>query len=259
MTPYFSENGILIFHGDCREILPTLEPVDVVIADPPYSEHVHTKNRRGVGANSGAIAVARDLGFESLSLGDLDEAALEISRLTRRWALVFSDVESCHLWHEALTASTELRYVRTGIWLKSNTAPQFTGDRPAVGFETITICHPEGRMRWNGGGRPGVWEFDDEAGALIFRHPIVRGGPGRVHTAQKPLTLMKELIGLFSEPGEVILDPFMGSGTTLCAAKALGRHAIGIEIEERYCELAVEGLGQDVFDFKTASEASSRR
>ena len=107
MTPYYDEGGITIYHNDCREILPTLKPVDVVIADPPYSEHVHTKNRRGVGANSGALAVARDLGFESLSLGDLDEAALEISRLSRRWALVFSDVELCHLWREALTASAE--------------------------------------------------------------------------------------------------------------------------------------------------------
>jgi site-specific DNA-methyltransferase (adenine-specific) len=224
MTPYYDEGGITIYHNDCREILPTLKPVDVVIADPPYSEHVHTKNRRGVGANSGALAVARDLGFESLSLGDLDEAALEISRLSTRWALVFSDVELCHLWREALTASAELWYVRTGIWLKNNTAPQFTGDRPAVGFETITMCHPEGRMRWNGGGRPGVWKFDDEIGDLIFHHRIVRSSSesGRVHTAEKPLALMRELIREFSEPGALILDPFMGSGTTLRAAERPG-------------------------------------
>ena len=60
MTPYFNENGITIFHGDCREILPALSPVNVAITDPPYSEHVHAKNRRGLGANSGAIAGARN-------------------------------------------------------------------------------------------------------------------------------------------------------------------------------------------------------
>jgi site-specific DNA-methyltransferase (adenine-specific) len=63
---------------------------------------------------------------------------------------------------------------------------------------------------------------------------------------EKPIELMRELVSLFTDPGELILDPFMGSGTTLRAAKDLGRRAIGIELEEKYCEIAVQRLAQEV-------------
>src|SRR5690606_30894158 len=111
--------------------------------------------------------------------------------------------------------------------------PQFSGDRPAAGFDAITICHPSGRKRWNGGGAHAVWT-----------HPVVINGAGeaRVHTTQKPLSLMTQLVSLFSDPGETVLDPFAGSGTTLVAAKNLGRRAIGIELDERYCEVAARRL-----------------
>lgn len=69
---------------------------------------------------------------------------------------------------------------------------------------------------------------------------------GRCHTTQKPLELMKELVALFTDPGELILDPFMGSGTTLRAAKDCGRKAIGIELEEKYCEVAAKRMRQEV-------------
>lgn len=114
--------------------------------------------------------------------------------------------------------------------------PQFTGDRPATGFEAITICHPKGKKRWNGGGSHAVWSY-----------PIVlnrSGNDPRLHTTQKPEPLMVELVRLFSDPGETILDAFMGSGTTLAAAKRLGRKAIGIEREEKYCEIAAKRLAQ---------------
>ena len=87
-------------------------------------------------------------------------------------------------------------------------------------------------MRWNGGGRRAVWEY-----------PVERQNG---HPTPKPLALMADLIALFTDPGETILDPFLGSGTTARAAKDLGRKVIGIEMEEKYCEIAAQRMSQEV-------------
>ena len=125
-----------------------------------------------------------------------------------------------------------LRFVRFGIWDKPNGAPQMSGDRPATGWEAIAFFHRAGgAMTWNGGGRRSVFRCNRETGSFT-------------HKTQKPLRLVKELVSLFSDEGDLLLDPFMGSGTTLRAAKDLGRKAIGIEIEERYCEIAAKRMAQ---------------
>lgn len=236
MKPYYDEDGIVIYHGDCREVLPRLEAVDHVITDPPYAEYVHAKARTNPGYDKAAIHMpaCRYLNFDSLDDSVRGEVGTLIAQIVKRWALVFSDLESTEKWREALRP---LEYVRTGIWRKLNGAPQFTGDRPAVGCEAITICHPPGRKRWNGGGHQAFWEYP-------ISHAVTR-----FHTAMKPLALMADLVGRFTDPGELILDPFMGSGTTLRAAKDLGRRAIGIEIEEKYCEVAAKRLSQRVLAF----------
>lgn len=253
MTPYYEENGITIYHGDCRWVLSALDCVDVVITDPPYSEYVHSKSRRGGAGdvlNSGDgksypcnFARTKHLGFVSLDPELRKFAAREFALHARRWVLAFSDVESCHLWRDDFV-DAKLEYIRTGIWLKLGATPQFTGDRPAAGFETITIAHPKGRKRWNGGGQHAVWR-DAEETELVYEVPIVLNRnhkEPRLHTTQKPLALMLDLVGDFSEEGETILDAFMGSGTTLVAAKKLNRNAIGIDMAEENCEKAANRL-----------------
>ncbi len=257
MKPYYQDDAVTIYHGDCLDVLPALEAVDHIITDPPYSEHTHSKQRRGGselerkgdGTRTRAgISRTRDLGFESLDESTRREAAFHFGKLVRRWVLVFSDVESCHLWRRELQAC-ELEYVRTAAWRKLNATPQFTGDRPAVGFETITIAHPPGKKKWNGGGRHGWWEFvEDDTAAPVWEVPIVnssRTKMPRLHTTQKPLALMTRLVEEFTDARETILDAFAGSGTTLRAAKDLGRKAIGIEREECYCEVAAERMAQE--------------
>ena len=247
-APYYVDSSVTLWHGRCEDVLPTLEPVAHIITDPPYSEHVHgaarssrmqSANDRGgrYGADTRRVV---DLGFEHLTPDLRAVCAAEFARLAQRWVLVFSDVESTHLWRDDLTTAG-LDYVRTGAWVKLGSTPQFSGDRPATGFEAVTICHPKGRKRWNGGGKHAVWT-----------HPIVldRGRTGaRLHTTQKPHELMQELVGLFTDEGETILDPFAGSGTTLVAARMLGRKSIGIEESERYCEVIAKRLSQGILDF----------
>jgi hypothetical protein len=163
MTPYYQDDSVTLFHGKAEDVLPSLEPVDHIITDPPYSEHTHKSVRsakmkaddRG-GKYGSDVRRNVDLGFDHLTPELRAFCASEFSRIARRWSLVFSDVESDHLWRDDLTAAG-LDYVRTGAWHKVGSAPQFSGDRPATAFETITICHPPGRKRWNGGGAHAWW------------------------------------------------------------------------------------------------------
>lgn len=248
MSVYYQDESVTLWHGKAEDVLPTLEAVDHVITDPPYSEHVHgaARSSRMVSANGrggryGAdVRRNVDLGFAHLSPELRQFCAAEFARLASRWVLVFSDVESDHLWRGDLTANG-LDYVRTGAWIKVGSTPQFSGDRPATGFEAITITHPKGRKRWNGGGRHAVWTF-----------PIVldrgRTGGVRLHATQKPHQLMQALVGEFTDPGDTILDCFAGSGTTGWAAKMLDRRAVLIEQDEACCEVIAKRMDVDLLD-----------
>lgn len=245
-TPYYEDEWATIYHGEAADVLPDLIGVDHFIADPPYSEHVHGAARSRVmrdndrGGRYGADFRRNvDLGFEHLTNELRDYLALEAARLTARWVLIFSDVEGAHLWAEALEGNG-LDYVRTGAWIKRGSTPQFSGDRPATGHEAITICHPAGRKRWNGGGSHAVWDVP----IVLNRARAERSE--RVHPTQKPLRLMMQLVHQFTDPGDLILDPTAGSGTTGVAAKRLGRRSILIERQESHCASAAARLGAEM-------------
>ena len=250
-VPYFEANGITLYHGDCRDILPTLGPVDHVITDPPYARDIYVRlgmpnTKEGSGSperllgesfevNSGARMRLLAEG----AIGHIDDMlsgiAYEIRRLARRWAIVWCDVENAFpMWRSALDIE-EWRYIRAGAWVKDDPSPQFTGDRPAMGFETCVIAHPRSPMRWNGGGYPAVW-----------RGPLEKGASRPDHPCPKPIWLMRRQVDQFTDPGETILDPFCGSGTTLVAAYQLGRRAVGIELEERWAEVTAKRLEREM-------------
>jgi len=219
MKPYWedSRSGITIYHGDCREILPTLEPVDHVITDPPYGDVTHEGARGGEGDT------------KLVTFASIDMATLRcIFGMTRPRRWLVASMEWRHIAQMEPCPPDGLRFVRFGIWRKPNGAPQFTGDRPATGWEGVGIFHAlGGAMRWNGGGNHAVWTF-----------PKINGD----HPTEKPEGLLRKWVTDFTDPGETILDPFMGSGTTLVAAYQLGRKAIGIELEEKWAEVAVKRL-----------------
>ena len=245
MKAYYESGGITIYHGDCREILALLpaNSVDLVLTDPPYSRYVHQRSMSGSRKTYGT---SKDIGFEPMNDGLLRLVAEQFGRLCSQWVLVFSDVESAPKWRGALEAGG-LEYIRTGAWVKIAPTPQFSGDRPAVGFEAVTIAHPKGPKRWNGGGRPAIWTFGSHGGEM----------DARIHPTEKPLPMFRQMVGDFSNTGETVLDPFMGSGTTLVAAKQLGRRAIGIEIEEKYCKMAVKRLAQEMLPLSPAPASAA--
>lgn len=229
-----------LVEGDCREVLPTLPDKGVahVITDPPYSEHTHAKQRSGASQrdadeHDACIARARDLGFPAITADEMAQASATMARLAKRWVMRFTDFEGVGDWIRC-DAAAGLQHVRVGVWIKLNATPQFTGDRPATGAEAIVIAHRPGRKRWNGGGNHAVWTHAIE---------MNRGGSNaRLHTTQKPLPLMLRLVELFTDPGDLVLDPFCGSGTTGVACIRLGRRFIGIEREPKYAAVARERL-----------------
>jgi hypothetical protein len=206
VTPYYEEPGITIYCGDCREILPQLGPVDLVLTDPPY----------GVLAESGSAATRRsggnrDNGVCAWDIAPTSELLQELAVISK--AQMFWG--GCHL---ALPPT--YGYL---VWDK-----QIDG----LNFGEVEYCWTSKRFA-----------------PRIFRHRAVGVDGGKVHPTQKPAALMKWCIG-FCPEAQTILDPFMGSGTTLVAAKQLGRRAIGIEIEPRYCDIAIQRLRQEVLPFE---------
>jgi hypothetical protein len=233
--------GHRVILGDCLDPVSGLaslpdKSVDHAIFDPPYSEWTHAKVRRGGsvhapdstdgGPKRPVISSSVVLGFGALTDEVRAGVAAHLARVVRRWVLAFCDVESAHLWRRDLEV-VGFEHVRTGAWRKLGGTPQFTGDRPGIGFEAIEIAHLPGRKRWNGGGRHGVWDA-----------AVVNGGEQRVHTTQKPVALMEALIRDFTDEGDLVLDPFAGSGTTGVACRRLGRRFLGWERDERYAAIA---------------------
>lgn len=239
MTPYYEDAAVTIYHGDCRDVLPQLGPVDHVISDPPYEVEAHTRGRRAYSGVSSAahpkgIAEERPLTFAPMDAETRRFVSSWSAANAPGWLMFFCQVEAVHLWRAELDAAGA-KYTRTQIWVKPDAAPQFTGDRPAMAFECIvTAWAGDTRMNWNGGGARGIYE-----------HMTVKAGE---HETQKPERLMCDLVQLFTKPGDVVLDMFAGSGTTAVAAKRMGRRCILIEREEHRCATAVRRLAQGALD-----------
>ena len=227
-TPYYSDERVTLYHGDCREVLADMpeRSVAAVLTDPPYTERTHrqarTPDREGVSA------------FAAITDDDLRALLAECGRVSSGWVVAFMDYR--HAVEFDVTPPHGLKCQRLGVWVKTNPTPQLSGDRPAQGWESVAYLHRSDiRSAWNGGGAHGNY--------------VASIPPAQGHPTAKPLPFVTQWVRWFTKPGDVILDPFAGSGTTLVAAKAEGRHAIGVELDERYCEIAARRLSQGVLDF----------
>ncbi len=216
LTPYFQDDDVTIYHGDCRNILPNLDPVDLVLTDPPYGMQYHSGYYK-YGNPHAPIAGDSDYPLDVLDM---------CYRIATAAVFVFCRWDN--LWQ--LPAPKSLI-----VWVKDNWS---AGD----------LEHAYARM-WEA-----VAFYPQSEHQFINRpHDVIhvsRVPPTSLsHPTEKPLELIQRLF--MPHVGETILDPFMGSGTTLRAAKNLGRKAIGIEIEERYCEIAAKRMSQMAMDLSS--------
>ena len=231
--PYYRDDRVTLYHGDCREVLADMadRSVDCVITDPPYDARTHrgALTNKG-GAKGGSIAVD----FDAFTHERQIETFAELGRITKGW--VVATLATATAFRFDLEPPPTLRSLRVGAWVKPNPMPQISGDRPGMGWEPVMFLHRDDiRPRWNGGGKAGVWST-----------PVAQN---EGHPTAKPLAMVRDWVRLFTNPGDLVLDPFAGSGTTLRAALDEGRRAIGVELEERYCEVIAKRLAQDVLDF----------
>lgn len=219
-APYYEDDHVTIYHGDCREVTEWLT-ADVLVTDPPYGM-AYESNRRGKRGETAASA-----GRARSIAGDDDTSVRD--EVLRVWgcrpALVFGT------WKRPRPTAT--KHVLT--WLK--------GDHLGMGDLSVPWRPNTEEVYVLGSG------FSGHRGTSVLDYPgpVSWATKGRMHQHQKPVELMHDLLSKC--PPGVIADPFMGSGSTLRAAKDLGRKAIGIELDERYCEIAANRMGQEVLDF----------
>lgn len=213
-----------LYLGDCRDILPTLPKVDAVITDPPYEAEAHTAMRRtNKSIRSGASDV---IDFDAIDENTRHLIARHSAENCRGWALFFCQVEAASVWRDAMVAA-QAKYRRTMCWVKPDSSPQFNGQGPAQGYECISSSWcGDGASKWNAGGKRGVYVFNCNSDRW--------GG----HPTEKPVPLMEAILDDFTNAGQTILDPIMGSGTTGVACMNLDRHFIGIEREPKYFDIA---------------------
>ncbi len=248
--PYYQKDGITLYCADMRDV--DLPPADLVLTDPPYAEQTHAGARREARVNEGRWRTGGNepqklVGFASAEIAELRAMFERFSPQARRWVISFMDWR--HIYHFEQQPPAGLRFVRFGVWIKPNGAPQFTGDRPATGWEGIAFMHrADGKMRWNGGGHHGVYTYP-----IAHKSDRIADNP-----TAKPFPLVADLIREFSEKGDLVIDPFCGNGTTLAIAKLLGRQAIGVEQDEALCAALVRWLEHPIAKRKAVGGVRKR-
>lgn len=231
-VPYYEDDFVTLYHADCRQLIGWLTAGHVFITDPPYGTNFY--------------------------LSDTDAFTADYLR-----AMTNSRTVAVFGWPERLVAYCVEAQVTPSEWVTWWPTNKTTGrvgcrlpresEHIAIFGETVgaaRLRRPRsveryGRERVEGMG------LDPETARLgdVWRDPSPGAGHNhhlRQHPNEKPISVMAKLVQLCSDPGDTICDPFCGSGSTLVAAKAAGRKAIGVEIEERFCEIAARRCSQEV-------------
>ncbi len=234
-SPYYSDDAVVIYCADCRDILPKLPKVDLVLADPPY-------NFESEGG-----------GFYGNWHGNGHEPRQYINNLAQANCITFNPTDSIEL----LSQNMELfygyffcnkdlidKYIQSArkfkymfdvlVMAKHNPIPACNSHH-LHDLEYIVMIREKGTSYF----KSDIYDNNRKF------YMTTCNGTG-LHPAEKPLEFMKRMVTVSSKPGNIILDPFAGSGTTGRAAKDLGRKCILVEIEEKYCEIAAKRMSQTV-------------
>lgn len=224
IRPYYEQDGITIYLGDCRDILPKLDKVDLVLTDPPY----------GIGLD---MILAHGTYENRIHNDDTD------------WNEQIPSKECFDLLYEKSNAQIIWGCNYFGSCIRDvgriihDKCLEIKGTKLKYSEADIASCSLQKRVtifryKWNGNCQGSTINWNNT------------GLDARVHPTQKPIALMDYCILEYSKPSQIVLDSFMGSGTTLVSAKKLGRKCIGIEISEKYCEIAVKRLQQTVMNLE---------
>jgi site-specific DNA-methyltransferase (adenine-specific) len=221
VNPYYKDKWVTIYHGDCREILPSLDvKVDLVLTDIPYNISQKSAGLRNLDYGEWDKQAGTEREWFDAFVGKSKQSVIVFCHKTQ-----FSDLIK---WLILLGFST-----RTLIWHKPN--------------PTIINCdklYIEATELMAYGKLPkAIYNPDYKHNIFEYTSPV-----DRQHPTQKPIELLQELILDTTANNNTVLDPFFGSGTTLFAAKKLNRYSIGIEIEERYCEISAKRCSQEVME-----------
>lgn len=228
MTPYYEADGITIYHGDCLDILPHLPKVDLALTDPPYDLNAIPPGRNTI------LRLGKYSSNEYKKLTSGFDIEHTFSLLPCALFNLFCFCSNKQLSSIMKWGESRDYYTTVLIWHKRN-APPFTNNVWKSDVEFCVHIRAMGAVFNNA---------DATIKSKIYTSSNNNSAGQSFHPTQKPLELIKNYITIGSNENDFILDPFMGSGTTLVAAKQLGRKAIGIEIEEKYCEIAVKRLAQ---------------
>lgn len=209
VTPYYQDGAVTIYHGDCREILPGLDPVDLVLTDPPY----------------GVNKAEWDHSFPT----EWMQAAARLAPAMGLMPGIWNITRCPHRIGELVYVWTLAAHLINGM------------ARGAIGFGNWIPCLVYTREGHS------MFVKDGDCRSIVIGDSVKPD-----HPSPKPYRVMLWFVRRL--PGNVILDPFMGSGTTLRAAKDHGKKAIGIEIEEAYCELAALRMAQEVLPLEMPGE-----
>jgi site-specific DNA-methyltransferase (adenine-specific) len=246
VKPYYEHGGITIYHGDCREILPTLSGVDLIVTDPPYGLSLIGERHEG----QAGCGIRRLDFFPNDTLADglahVDTIVAATGTLAPHgavyaWLGHHQFAKATLAFHEAGWQSRFL------VWNRLAPVPPPPWSGWPSGASLCLFAYRSGKK----------WEVHpaDVPRSNVLTCDNFRAGHGdkNGHPTQMNPYLVSEPMRCSSAPGDLILDPYMGSGTTLRAAKDMARTAIGIEIDERYCEMAAKRLSQEVLDLGGAA------
>jgi len=232
MTPYYSDDHVTIYHADCLDVLPAVRGVGQVLTSPPYN--------KGGDTSTAKVWSRLRAGYDTFSddMPHADYVAWQHDVVSACWATLADD-GAIYYQHKPMAKGARCLLPTELIPDELPLRQIITWDR-GVGFQR-NRTHYVPRQEW-------ILLVAKEAFRIntldVFDLWRITPNADANHPASFPIELAR--LAIRTTDAELILDPFMGSGTTLRAAKDLGRKAIGIEISERYCEIAANRMGQEV-------------
>ena len=253
MKPYYQDEYVTLYHGDCREILPTIpdSSIDIMFSDPPYGHNnndgdlIHNWEKALGAAKKDIVEEARPIANDSMDdmKAIVDFALVEAARFLKKdycccccCCCGGGGPKPTFAWLANRMDEKGLSFFHAVVWDKGGLG---MGWRYRRNYEMVMVAHRKGgKCKWE-------WEGSGIETANVVR--INKIIPSKTdHPTPKPVSLIEHFLRLHGKPGDVVIDPFMGAGPTIVAARNLGLKSIGVELEERYCEMAARRLSQGV-------------